>query len=258
MHKIPTAIAILTMTAVGAHAQTHIWLSNVGTVGAGVSQSVPELGVGAGANQIHLWGTIEPEQTMKNLSFNIRSTTDAVLDFTNVTMYNPIVASGPSGDVLRYQFLSDSASVPPVAPAAVDPDSISNFQGFTVTAQTTGMGQSAIDLGDPFYDPTANAFLIATVDYNVVGPQGSMTELFLQIGGNGANLDGLGSIDTLIVFGNPNDPALNSETQHNTDSATFDARLTVTPVPEPCALALAALGLMGLAGHGRRQRELHA
>ncbi len=70
-----------------------------------------------------------------------------------------------------------------------------------------------------------------------------MTEPYLQIGANGANLDNLGSIDTHIVFGNPNDPALNADTQRNMDSATFDARLTMTRVPEPGTLVLAALGL---------------
>ncbi len=108
------------------------------------------------------------------------------------------------------------------------------------------MGPFAIDRDDPLYDPAANAYLIATVDYNVVGPESSMTELYLQIGDNGANTDNLGSIDTLIVFGNPNDPALHSDTQRNMNSATFDARLTITAIPEPTTLGMAAVGLMGL------------
>ncbi len=258
MRNILCAFVILAIAATGTFA-SEVWLSDVGTVGGGAAQGVPNLGVGAGAGELYIWGRPDADETLKNMSLNIRSSNDAVLDFTEVIMDNPLLAANPFGpDIYRFEFIADTpeGSVLP----AVDPDSLSNFQGFTVAGTErggVGMGP-AVQGADTFYDAAIDAFRIATVKFNVTGAMDSMTELWLQIGSNGANLDGKGSAQTEFVFGDPQDPPLNADTDRNMDSATFDAKLTVGDVgpeiPEPSSVVLACLGLLGLTFYGWRRR----
>lgn len=278
MRNIFCAFVILLIAATGTFA-SEVWLSDVGTVGGGASQGVPDLNVAPGANTLYIWARPDAEETLKNVSLNLRSSNDAVLDFTEVIMDNPMIAENPFGpDIFRYEFIADTpeGSVVP----AVDPDSLDNFQGFTVASTQRaglGMGPAAIadpnDPADPHYDPATDAFRLATVNFDVTGSEGSMTELWLQIGTNGANLEGKGSAETLFVFGDPQDPPLNADSDRNTDSATFDAKLTVGEpsegcppgqfphpndpdrcIPEPSSVVLACLGLLGLTFYGWRRR----
>lgn len=272
MRNILCAFVILAVAATGALA-SDIWLSDVGNVGGGAAQGVPNIGVAQGPGEMYIWGRPDAGETLKNLSLNIRSSNDAVLDFTEVVMDNPLLAANPFGpDIFRYEFIADTpeGSVLP----SVDPDSLDNFQGFTVAGTEkggVGMGPAVQD-ADPWYDAATDAFRIATVKFNVTGAMDSMTELWLQIGTNGANLDGKGSAETLFVFGDPQDPALNADADRNMDSATFDAKLTVGDVvgcppgkfphpndperciPEPSSVVLACLGLLGLTFYGWRRR----
>jgi len=243
---------LVAASAVSTHASevaSEIWLSDVGTVGSGVAQGVPNLKLRDGANTIYIWGRPQEDETLQNLSLNIRSTNDVVLDFTEVIMDNPFLTTNPVGlEVSRFTVVVDTpqGSVTP----NVDPDSLVNFQGviFLSIRPTAGMGPVATDF-DPLYDAVADAFRIATVNFNVVGNRGITTELFLQIGPNGANLLSKSSNETPIVFGDPNDPPLNANTEREVDSATPDAIIRV--VPEPSSIWLFALALLAIAVLGR-------
>lgn len=243
MQFVPCAVLIFAV-AVAAHAASEIWLSPVGMPGGGVVQGVANLRVKRGANEIYIWGRPEEGETLRNLSLNVRSTTNTVLDFTEVVMDNPLLVSGTFGeDFFRYSAVNDS--VDGILLPSIDPDGFANFGGFTLTRPFNpgvGIGPATTDL-DPLYDAVADAFRIATVAFDVAGPFDSTTELFLQIGVNGANLDGKGHAETLIVFGDPQDPPLTAATDRDIDSATFDARLTV--VPEPPSILLAVIALAG-------------
>ena len=76
-----------------------------------------------------------------------------------------------------------------------------------------GIGAEALEFAsetDPFYDPDANAWLLATISYDVTGV--GTTDLFLQIGDQGVMAPGgddenaTTSADISLIFGGGSGP----------------------------------------------------
>ena len=96
---------------------------------------------------------------------------------------------------------------------------------------------------DPAYDPVKDSWLLATVDYDVIGL--GHTDLFLEIGQHGLNNAEERSSDTEVVFGDSVDEPRNGETGRLQPTTNPQAR--IWSVPEPSTMVLAVLVLLGLA-----------
>jgi hypothetical protein len=246
MNRILVIGVVLMLPVAGASA-TNIWVS---PSGAPAAQSVAEVDhddLGQ-AGSLDIWVQPDADKTLLNLSLNVRSTDDGVLDFTGASILSDIGDIGLP--VVRFENVKDSNSAVAVV-INVDPDSIDGFQGFTVLPLgivVTGLGPLAIQFNDPNYDSGLDAFLLGRVEYVTTHP--GSTNIFLQIGDNGANNQDESSADLGVVFGDPSDPALNGELERNTDSATPDA--TITATPEPSSVLLLVLGALGLLAIRRR------
>lgn len=181
-----------------------------------------DLSEGAMDETLYVWGRPDAGKTLRNLSLNLRSSDSAVIDFKSVLMHNPILGA----DVRRYEFIANPA--PMVAPADAE-DRIDNMLGFNVANELVtglGMGPGTTSL-DPLYRAEDDAWLIATVTFDVTGSGSETTQLYLQIGENGLNHMGFSSSEASVVLGDPTDPTLNGRTDREIDSATEEATLSL-------------------------------
>lgn len=207
------------------HGQT-IFVSPTGAVGGGVSVGDPNLPFSApsvSGAQLSVWAVLEPDQTLVAESLNLVATTPGVVDLKSVEMINPLLQSLPGNiDEMRWEYINEPAG----AGAAME-----NFSGFQVGNFVdpdipgkliigAGIGPNSQSV-DAQYDAGANAWLLATITYDVVG-YGS-TELFLQIGENGFLASDAFSSDIDVVFGGSGDPPLNADSQRGENSLTPDA-----------------------------------
>ncbi|OHB75098.1 MAG: hypothetical protein A2W31_00365 [Planctomycetes bacterium RBG_16_64_10] len=252
MRNVLVAATVLVLVPMNVQA-TNIWLSDVGTVGGGVTIGVPELEV-LGAGELFIWTRPAQDQTLLNISLNVHTTTQGAIDLTGVTIYNPILAEGVTTTTARYEYVKDSHASGDDAYLRVDPEAnpsrLQNFGGFSVFGLDkigVGIGPNSTSL-DAYYDAQADAWLLGALSYDVVGPPGSTTDLFLQIGNSGMTDSSMSSANVNVVFGSADDPALSALTQREQDSNTADARMTVG-IPEPSALLLAVLAGLGLFGY---------
>lgn len=227
----------VTIVAVGSRKARCIefWLSETDALDGSVTQSnvTSLLDQGATGQQLHVWVRPDPNLSLKNFSLNLRSTNPGVIEFKDVFIHNPQLAPGGVGNPVHpFEFATGDPDTP--VPAAIESDIISGFNGFTIANdERNGIGlgpqtQSANNI----YDSVADAFLLATVEYDFVGFGG--TQLFLQIGQIGLNqAEGgqqRGSEEEEVVFGGsmPPDPSLNGDTDRNEDSATADGAIVTS------------------------------
>ncbi len=240
------AIALLLVFPVAAAQGTNIWLSTESAIPPGsAAGEVPDIHhVGPGeAGQLHIWLRPDSEKNFTDFSLNVRSTNEAVIDFTQVALNNPVLWEVAGFTRSRFQVTYDSDDGLPIE---TNPDAINGIMGFSIFPQGDdgwGMGPKAVRFGDPFYDAVNDAFLLATVDYVTTGA--GSTDLFLQIGEWGVNNDGERSTENWVVFGDLSDPPLNGENDREQDSATADASITVM-IPEPSSLLLVVVAAFGV------------
>lgn len=277
------AVASCLLWACPARA-TYVWLSTSESVSP--LGEVPEvvLAPGDAEQQIHVWARPDPGKTLASWSLNLKSTNNDVISFKSLVVHNPTKGDlvGPFGSIRkRYHRVADSfSSTSPVFRETFQEDFIRDFMGFSVNyifdspesvdgvPELTGVYgdglNSAIGEFDELYDPVNDAWLLASVTYDVLGP--GETALFLQVGSNGiANL-GERTGDHRVVLGNPDDPALRAGggwddalqryisdwEVRGVDSATPDATILVQgdlrdgfAVPEPSTLCLGLMSLLG-------------
>ncbi len=212
------------------------WLSETDAVDGSVTQSnvTSLLDEGATGQQMRIWVRPDADLTLKNISLNLRSTNPGVIEFTDVIVHNPqLVPGGVGNPVHRFEFATGDPNTP--GQVTIEPDIVSNFTGFTVSNRDkTGAGLGPLTQPvDNLYDSAADAFLLATVDYDFVGFGG--TQLFLQIGAIGLNqTEGgvqRGSEEEEVIFGGsvpPDEPPLNGEADRNMDSATADGAIVTS------------------------------
>ena len=146
--------------------------------------------------------------------FTFTSGDTAVAAFTGGTGLNPAV--GPFGD--RFD-------VDPIVETTSADGSTGRFIGVGIL----GLGvSSAFADFDPTFDADLDAFLLGTVEYDLVGA--GQVEFGLEASGNGILAGGV-LVDP--VFGGP-------------------VTLTVDAIPEPSSAILLALGFAGFAARRRR------
>ncbi len=254
MTRILMVAALFSLCTVDALAinVSHVWLSTTGTIPPGPTfGDVPEVNLHSSdpSQEIYVWGRPAVDKTLEAWSLNLRSSHPDVIRLTGVTVHNPFLGTtGPllNKDIFRHEFVADSNN--DALDDETGPDLLQRFQGFrtgnhTVIGAGMGSGTTAFD---PLYDTVNDAWLMATVSYEMKSV--GHTELYLQIGSNGWLHDlesGEGSINESVVFGDPTDPGLNGNNDRQIDSATPDA--TIWTVPEPPTSVLLAVALVGIA-----------
>jgi hypothetical protein len=231
-------IIAATDLATRSAAAINIWLSPVGSANGTVTLSNQHDVVlpTATNREIHIWVRPDVGETLANVSLNLKSTNPGVIEFVDLELHNPLLATQPpplpATPIHRFEFS--------VSQTTIEPDFIQRFGGFSVTNQQrigAGMGPSTVSL-DPLYDDTGDAFLLATATYDVLGL--GTTDLYLQIGSLGMNQVSQGNADAHVVFGGGGglgkgfspDRALNAATERGDVnsaplSATRDGSVTV-------------------------------
>ena len=155
---------------------------------------------------------------------------------------------------------------------------LEGFKGYSINlgsdnVRGTGIG-AELAAFDDLYEPTNDAWLLATITYDVTGK--GETDLFLQIGEHGMVNAGEESKDQWVVFGDPNDPPLRAGPGYDVDvfgrgrladSATPDAMISVldsapalaaSAIPEPSTLILVMFAVAVACGCGPPRRRLHS
>ena len=233
MRRMVSIFAVVVLMASNANAATHVWLSPIGepdgTVTVGNQHDVHD-SVG-GSGELNVWIKPQPGEVYVTggLSFNLTSATPGVIDFAAVTVYNPEIEIEPPPffgppTAVRWVCVVDSTTQnssecgsgsnpePLLDLSGPDDDEIHPFGGFATLSQANvllGLGVEAAKEIDPLYDPVADAWLFATVEYDVLSE--GTTELFLQIGANGIAGSSNPSSDVNVIFGDGSDPPLNAE-----------------------------------------------
>jgi len=191
-----------------------IWLSEIGQVGAGVQVDDRLFSrcaaIDSVVNQeIYLWFQLDTSDPadLAAIDLNVISTDPSIIEFTGATVHNPVSASGN-----RWELVDEDVNL-------TTPSEMIGFGGFNLSSGT-GLGASGIG-SDSQYDSLADAWLTATLTYDIVLTSGSgSTDLFLEIGNNGiSGEDALGvpvassSID--VLFGDDT-TSLNAATDRET------------------------------------------
>jgi hypothetical protein len=172
-------------------------------------------------------------KTLSNFSLNLASSSDQVLEFTDVEVHNQL-----NDTSTRFEFVFDSTHGLNLADQAVcfpdvaDPTSVVipdhavwGIRGFSISS-TGGEGLGPNTSNDSHYDAVNDSWLLATVRYKPLVK--GTTEFFLQIGEVGMSHPNENTSEFDAVFGDPSDPALNAETNRCVNSATSEATVTVT------------------------------
>jgi len=219
-----------------------IWLSTTGAIGEGSSQ--PE-NVAAIPNVFHsledvsgslfIWARPNAGITLQNWSLRLRTTDPSILDFTTsvVEALNPILDDSLP-NVVRWEFVGEPTGQTVLSASSAVSGDLQGFSLFGGQRVGVGIGPNSADnqYNDPYYDSDNDAWLLAQVDYQLSGLEGT-TEVYLQIGEAGINNAGQPSSQALIVFGAATDAVLSADTNRNLDSTTPDAMITVAElVPE--------------------------
>ena len=206
-------------------AEEKVWLSDVGSLGADVeigNQTVVYGISGSVDQEMHVWlQTGFPAQNLTAVDLNMIATNSSVLNFTGVTVENPEHVAGGcaiSPNNCRWEF----THLP--SPSGVSANEVIGFNGINFQ-NGAGIGDVGASMADELYDATANAWLFATLTYNVVGI--GSTNLFLQIGDNGVAAEGADLMDVEVRFGVGIESALNSEDDRGNNSDTRDGAICV-------------------------------
>ena len=179
---------------------------------------------GGGSGSLGIWSIPDAQQVLAGIVINLRidETSGNAIDFTSVTIHNPVIAAGPA----KRWF--DDPNIPGVGVESVDDDLVTGMSGVTsiglgIPGEGTGL-DAANGADDPLYDSGSGAYLFATVDYDVINTSDS-ANLYLQIGDGGIS-DANGLISS-VIFG-LSDPPLDASdlNDRNVDSATEDATVS--------------------------------
>jgi len=245
------AVALLIAVASSANAQTRLWL------GGPTPGDVPMLdGLQLGDEVwVDIWAQTDPaegDNQLLNVSLNLVSSDPNVVDWHSIDFLNPVLVpqSGfPPKDVVRFEFVNDSSSNPPLE-ADANGDLV-GASGFSVTGkERTGAGIGGLTTGlDPDFNSDTGAFLLARAHGWIAHP--GHTDLNLQIGENGLNYNGERSSDVTVVFGDSVNDPLNGEADRGVSSDAADG--VIWAEPEPGSIVLLLLGSLGL-GLVRRRK----
>ena len=251
MSQLLLVAILLAVVNVGDALALRVWLSNVGAVGEGVAVTNLQKGFSEPLSdqQLHIWmRPSNPEQNLQGVSLNLRSANAGIINFTGATVFNPVHGELLGRELRRWDSLGDYT-------ISAYPDTLSHLLGNgqnSLNSFPAGIGAAAKEIPDALYDPEADAFLYATVTYDVIN-RGS-TDLYLQIGGVGIIAEGGETSDINVIFGGGFDPPLNANDERNMDSAIADGFIMYAP--EPSSLGLAVSCFVAITWLRRRSRDL--
>ena len=204
---------------------TTVFLSTSTTPGSvvhGESAAINTLSGGSGS--LGIWAIPDASQVLTGIDLNLRIEEGFgnSIDFTSVTVENPLISGGPA----RRWF--DNGTVSGVGFDSVAVDLVTGMAGTTTVGTGTPGEGTGLDwangANDPLYDATTGAYLFATVNYNIID-SADTSDLYLQIGDAAvADTGGLLSSVILGLADSPLDPANVSD--RTIDSATQDAFVT--------------------------------
>ncbi|MEM9659965.1 MAG: hypothetical protein AAF961_16495, partial [Planctomycetota bacterium] len=163
----------------------------------------------------------------------LQAADSSIMSFTrtSVESFNPVLDASPPTAV-RWEFV-DEPSGQTVSPTGTSTSG--DLQGFSLFGESrvgVGIGDIAgAGFTDPIYDIAADAWLLASIEYDLNGVAGQ-TDVHLQIGAAGMNHVNASSASFSAVLGAATDPALNAQSQRHLSSLTADAVVVVTAAPE--------------------------
>ena len=195
-----------------------------GSVVHGESAAIDILPGGSGS--LGIWAIPDASQVLTGIDLNLRIEEGFgnSIDFTSVTVENPLISGGPA----RRWF--DNGTVSGVGVDSIAVDLVTGMAGATTVGTGTPGEGTGLDwangANDPLYDATTGAYLFATVNYNVLSTSDT-SDLYLQIG-DGALADTGGLLSSVILglADPPLDPS--NVADRNVDSATQDGFVTNT------------------------------
>jgi len=204
-------LSLVTTSGVGA---VDIWISEVGAVGGGVGADDRLLtrcaSLGSISDQeLSVWVERSGSDPfdLSAIDLNIIADSAGIIEFTGVTVHNPT-----SGGGNRWERVDETVGLTPI-------HEMIGFGGFNLSS---GAGIGSTGSGsDSLYDAAANAWLLATVTYNVSLTAGSgSTALYLEVGANGiAGVDSIGtpvdSSSITVLFGDELVSGLNASTDRD-------------------------------------------
>jgi hypothetical protein len=222
-------------------AAVHVWLSPSASLTA--SQQPPASGasipsiqrqLGGAGGSLYIWARPDAGKTLENWSLRVVSANANVVQLTtsSVAAFNPVLGTTGGGqphDIRRWESVSEPTA--PVVPTSQGTSLLQTMQGISVIgANELGVGIGTQGAGgayvDPYYHASANAWLLARVDYVLAGQEGE-SNVFLQIGSHGLNYLGESAAVGYARLGATSDPLLVGPAGRQVNSLTPEAVIAV-------------------------------
>ncbi|MCA9260174.1 MAG: hypothetical protein KDA61_13275, partial [Planctomycetales bacterium] len=168
---------------------------------------------------LYLWGAVDPGEILVNWSLSLYADDSAVIDFSDVEIYNP-----PGGKAPRYEYVFDSSpsSVTALSFQTSPVDRIDGMQAFTIDP-ANGEGADAVT-PDASY-AGGDAWLFATVLLTPVAT--GSTDLYLEIGPRGLNNYGESASLQTVTLGQDSDVAYSAYQTTTIPGDTADVQISL-------------------------------
>jgi hypothetical protein len=190
----------------------------------------------------YIWARPDDQKTLGVWGLNVKSSNPSVVSLSlaqdAVDIYNPSLGTLTGVPANRWETVAEPVGttfddfdneVPMIEYYGIRAATL-RYHGFNSNPRGLGVGTSNFDgtLDDTFYNASTNAWLLASVNYNVHGQNGDSASIYLQIAKSGMSQNGEDSSAMSVVFGQTSDPGLNANTQRGINSATADYVINIS------------------------------